>query len=220
MQHLEGQAAGSCGSSCACQLNELEMDAVREICNIGMGHAATALSRLLNTRVRVGVPSVHRLGLHEIHDFVGGAELPVAGIMFAVTGDAQGKMALVLPYDCALAMIRSLAGYNDAGAFSLNELERSILKEVGNILVSAHLNAVSSLLNLTLLPSIPSLLLDMAGAVLDPILSSQCDQDDVLLLARADFATDDSSGIAGKFFVIPDPESLQMILKAAGVRDA
>lgn len=196
------------------------MDAVREICNIGMGHAATALSRLLGTPVRVGVPSVHRVYLPEVHDFVGGAELPVVGIMLAMTGDAQGMMVLLLPHDCALAMIGHLAGRGNPGNVPLNELERSILEEVGNILVSAHLNAVSSLLNLTLLPSVPSLLLDMAGAVLDPILSRQCAQGDVSLLARAEFATDDSSGIAGRFFMIPDPDSLQMILKAAGVRDA
>lgn len=202
-----------------CLLNELQLDAIREICNIGMGHATTALSRLLETRVEVGMSSVHRLNLAQVHDFIGGAEQPVVGIMLRMTGDADGLLALIFPHDCALRLISHLTGTTVTDRHVLGELETSAIKEIGNILVSAHLNAISALLNLTLLPSVPTLLLDMAGAVLDPILSRQCSSGNISLLAQAEFNAVDS-GIAGQFFMIPDPESLQLILQASGTHNA
>ena len=202
-----------------CLLNELQLDAIREICNIGMGHATTALSHLLNTRIEAGMPSVHLLALGQVHEFIGGAEQPVVGIMFRMTGDADGLLALIFPHDCALRLISHLTSSTVTAGHALSEFEASAIMEIGNILASAHLNAISKLLNLTLLPSIPSLLLDMAGAVLDPILTRQCSDGDISLFAQAEFNAV-GSGIAGMFFMIPDPDSLQLILQASGTLDA
>lgn len=198
-------------------LNEIQLDAIREISSIGMGHAATALSRLLGTQVDMVIPSVHCLRLSSVHDFVGGAEQPMAGIMLGMTGDASGLLMLLFPHDCALQLVASLTNGTTGTGFPLNELEASALKEAGNILASSYLNAIGALLKLTLLPSPPALSFDMAGAVLDPILSSQCAIGDTSLLVRVNFCAA-TPGVTGQFFMMPDPESLSIILRAAGAK--
>lgn len=200
-------------------LNEIQLDAIREISSIGMGHAATALSRLLGTQVDMVIPSVHCLRLSSVHDFVGGAEEPMAGVMLGMSGNASGLLMLLFPRDCALKLVAVLTGSTADIQFPLNELETSALMEAGNILASAYLNAIGSLLKLTLLPSTPALSFDMAGAVLDPILSSQCAIGDTSLLVRVNFRAA-MPGVTGQFFMMPDPDSLNIILRAAGTDHA
>lgn len=200
-------------------LNEIQLDAIREISSIGMGHAATALSRLLGTQVDMVIPSVHCLKLSSVHDFVGGAEEPMAGVMLGMSGNASGLLMLLFPRDCALKLVAALTGSSASIQFPLNEIEASALMETGNILVSAYLNAIGSLLKLTLLPSMPSLSFDMAGAVLDPILSRQCTAGNTCLLVRVSFQAA-MPGVTGQFFMMPDPDSLNIILKAAGTNHA
>ena len=197
-------------------LNEVQLDTIREISNIGMGNAATALSRLLGTRVDMSVPSVHRMKLSSVHDFVGGAEQPVAGVMLSMSGDASGLLMLMFPLKCALQLVATLTNSTRDVHLPLSSLEASAIGETGNILASAYLNAIGALLKLTLLPSPPALSFDMAGAVLDPLLSRQCAIGDTSLLVRVEFHTS-APEVTGQFFMIPDPDSMGIMLRAAGI---
>src|SRR6266568_8294219 len=138
------------GFSC---LTERQLDALREIGNVGMGHAATALSRLTGKTVYLNAPRAIILDTARMPEFLGETERMVVGIHLRMLGNAQGNILMVFPLENATRMLETLIPRKTAGGEALTELELSALKEVGNILASAYLNALGELLRMTLLPS-------------------------------------------------------------------
>lgn len=199
-------------------LTDLQIDALQEISNIGMGHAATALSQLLDEPLLIRVPEVRVTEVAKVPAFLGGAEKIVAGVTLQVLGDARGTILLIFPEESAIQLVKRLLGAEQQDVV-FDEVSASTLKEVGNILASAYLNALGSLLHLTLIPSVPMLAHDMAGAVADCVLIELAKKGDLALMMEADFL--DRSGVpsvlGGHFFLLPDPESLSIVLDALGV---
>jgi len=199
------------------QLNEVQLDALKEISNIGMGHAATALSQMLGERVCLRVPRVTVTDIEAVPELLGGAEEVVAGITLQIFGDARGNILLIFPRDSAHRLIARLLRLEEK-AVELNDLGSSTLKEVGNILASAYLSALGSLLHLTLIPSVPLLACDMTGAVVDHVLIELSQEGDRALMVETEFYGDgaEEDAVRGHFFLLPDPGSLQLILNAVG----
>lgn len=198
-------------------LTEEHLDALREISNIGVAHAATALSQLIGKSISLNVPKVVMLDIAKVPEAFGGAERLVAGIHLQMLGDARGNILIVLPRDSAVKLLGKLLPRERSEGTLLSELEISALKEVGNILASAYLNALGSLLKKTLIPSVPVLSFDMAGAVIDYVLIELGEIGDLALMVETDFFGEDEK-INGQFFLLPDPESLKIILNAIGVK--
>ena len=198
-------------------LSEEQLDALREISNIGMGHAATALSQLIGETVFLRVPRVTVTDIAQVPDLLGGAEKVVAGITLQILGDARGNILLIFPRDSAQRLLARLLGSEEKGLL-FNELGASTMKEVGNILASAYLSAMGSLLHLTLIPSVPSLACDMAGAVVDYVLIELSAAGDLALMVETEFhgANPDQELIKGHFFLLPDAASLELILNVVG----
>lgn len=198
-------------------LSEDQLDALKEISNIGMGHAATALSQLIGERVYLRVPRVTLTDIAQVPELMGGAEKVVAGITLQIFGDARGNILLVFPRESAQRLVARLLRQEEKGLV-LNEIGVSTLKEVGNILASAYLNALGSLLHMTLIPSVPLLAYDMAGAVVDYVLIELSQAGDMALMVETEFHgdRDDDAAIKGHFFLLPDPGSLDLILGAIG----
>lgn len=192
------------------QISEVQRDLLREISNIGSGHAATALSQLLDKRIMLNVPRVQIVPISDVPDIVGGPETPVAGLYFRIFGQARGSILILLPYESAVGLIQTLLNRSIQGA-PLHEIEASALKEIGNILAGSYLNAIGQMLNLVLMPSVPGLAIDMAGAVLDTILIELSRFGESAVLIETEFISE--SKITGHFFLLPDPESLDLILK-------
>ena len=199
------------------ELNNVQMDVLKEISNIGMGHAATAMSQMLDRSVQLRVPCVTITDISKVPEQLGGAEQLVVGITLQILGDVRGNIMLLFPQESAYRMICTLFGRKEKGLV-MNELTASALKEVGNILASAYLSALGSLLNKTLIPSVPSLAYDMAGAVVDYVLINLSESGDLALMVETEFAgaLGDESFIKGHFFLIPDPETLDIFLSVVG----
>ena len=199
------------------RLSERQLDALKEISNIGMGHAATALSQLIGARVNLKVPRLTVTDIAQVPDLLGGAEKVVVGITLQILGDARGNILLIFPQESAHRLLSSLLGQEEKGLV-INELSTSTLKEVGNILASAFLSALGSLLHMVLIPSIPMLAYDMAGAVVDHVLIELSEAGDYALTVETDFTDQagEAAGVRGHFLLLPDPGSLDMLLKAVG----
>lgn len=200
-------------------LSEEQLDALREISNIGMGHAATALSQLIGETVLLRVPRVTLTDIARVPELLGGAEKIVAGITLRVFGDARGNILLIFPQESAQRLLARLLG-NQGEELLLGELGASTMKEVGNILASAYLSAMGNLLHLTLIPSVPLLACDMAGAVVDHVLIELAEAGDMALMVETEFhgATPEQELIKGHFFLLPDAASLELILDVVGGR--
>ncbi|CQR71509.1 CheY-P phosphatase CheC [Sporomusa ovata DSM 2662] len=200
------------------KLSPLQLDALREIGNVGAGNAATALSQIINNKIDMTVPEVAILPLGEVPEVVGGPDAMVAGVYLRVFGLAPGSILFLLPRDSAFYLVDMLMGRSQGETQLLNSMDESALMEIGNILAGAYLNALSHFTKLTLLPSIPALAVDMAGAILSVVLSQLGQMGDHALVIETEFTTD-NDGVKGHFFLIPDPGSLSTILAAIGVTE-
>jgi chemotaxis protein CheC len=198
-------------------LSDVQLDMLKEISNIGMGHAATALSQMIGQTVRLSVPKITISEICRVPDFLGGAERLMAGVVLEILGDARGSIMLLFPQESANHLLESLLGERDKTA-GINEMAVSALKEVGNIFASAYLGALGRLLNMTLIPSVPRLAYDMAGAVIDFMLIELSRDGDMALMVETVFSNTSvqKPDIKGHFFLLPDPGSLDIFLNAIG----
>jgi chemotaxis protein CheC len=197
------------------QLNARQTDALKEISNIGMGHAATALSQLLGETMMLKVPRVTVTEFAAVPELIGGAEKPVVGIILRILGDACGSLLLIFPCDSASRLLSGLLGPG-SGEGEFSEMDISTLKEVGNIVASAYLSALGQMLNLSLIPSVPAMACDMAGAVIDQVLVELGGATDMALMLETQFhgGGQNQNAVTGHCFVLPDPDSLRAIFQA------
>jgi len=186
-----------------------------EISNVGVGNAATALSQMLNTSVEIRVPSIKLLDISDVPEHLGGDDKAVLGMFLKMLGDASGNMLFIYPIESAERMVSLLLQQDLKGEELFSELALSALKEVGNILASAYLSALGTMLNINLICSTPSISYDMAGAIIDYTLIELCSSEDKALLVETEFFLRGDE-VKGNFFLIPDPGSLEVILAAAG----
>lgn len=199
------------------KLSANQLDALREIGNVGAGNSATALSQIINRKIDMAVPQVAVLPLDEVPDVVGGPEAMVVGVFLRVYGVAPGSVLFILPRDSAFYLIDMLMSKEKGTTQVLDFMDESALMEIGNILAGSYLNALSYFTKFTMLPSIPALAMDMAGAILNVVLVQLGQMGDHALVIETEFLSEDD-GIKGHFFLIPDPGSLDTILTAVGVK--
>ena len=188
-------------------------DVLREIGNIGAGNATTALSTMLGMKVDMAVPKVRLMEFKEVGTTMGGEEQIVAGIYLVVDGDIHGSIMFVQKKESARAMVSKLMGMPAEGD-DFSEMELSALKEIGNVITGAYLNSLATLTNLTIYPSVPTICIDMAGAILSVPAIEFGAVADKMLLIQTDFTDDDD--LSGFFILVPDEESDAKILHALG----
>ncbi|OCT13794.1 CheY-P-specific phosphatase CheC [Paenibacillus pectinilyticus] len=198
------------------RLEDFQLDVLKEVGNIGAGHAATALSTLLDKPIDMLVPKVRMLPFEEICDSVGGAETVVLAIFLRVEGDAPGNMFFILDLDAANNMLQDLIGLSISDQDGYSELELSALNEIGNILAGSYLSSLADFTNLNMQPTVPALAIDMAGAILSYGLLQFGQMGDQALLIDTKFLEGENE-VQGHFFLIPDPESFGKIFSALGV---
>ncbi len=196
-------------------LNSTQIDVLKEIGNIGAGNAATALSKMIAKKIDMDVPKVNILEFKNVPDLVGGPEIAVAGIYFKVTGDITGSIMFLLDTISAKQLTNLLMDRSESQD-SLDDMEISALQEVGNILAGSYLSSLSVLTGLTLVVSVPSLAIDMAGAILSVPVILFGQVGDKVMLIETDFF-EGSKHVKGNFFLIPDEDSFEILLKSLGV---
>ena len=194
-------------------LNEIQKDALKEIGNICSGNAATALSQLLNKKISIVVPRILFIPIEEVPNAVGGADKLVVGLIFRVLGDIPSHILFIFSQKDALALASFMTQKPVSDGKVITELERSALKEIGVILANAYIGALSAFVGMGLVPSVPELIADMAGAIVDYILIELSDVYKFALLIESEFC-EISASIKGHFFLIPNPIGLETILKA------
>jgi chemotaxis protein CheC len=195
---------------------DFHMDVLKEVGNIGAGHAATALSRLLDKPVDMLVPTVRMVPFEEISNSVGGPEQVVIAIFLRVEGETPGNIFFILSQESAKKMLKNLVGIEVENEDQYSEMEISALNEIGNILAGSYLSSLADFTNLYMSPTVPSLAIDMAGAILSYGLLQFGEMGDQALFIDTKFL-DGVDEIEGHFFLIPDPESFQKIFSALGV---
>lgn len=197
-------------------LSALQLDALREVGNIGAGNSATALSKLLNRRVTMSVPKAQVLPLAAVNDLVG-PETPVWAIYLQMDGDLHGHLLFLLPCDRAAIMVDLLMARPPGTTDTIDAMAESALAEVGNILTSNYLIAMGSFVSMDLHPSPPLTANDMAGAVVDSVVAQLAAETDSVLALETELSIAEANGLVGYLFMFPFPEELPKLLGALGL---
>lgn len=196
-------------------LQALQLDALREVANIGAGHAATALSQMTGHKIMISVPEVNITRLEQVAEVMGRSDDVVAAVLMHMMGDLTGRTMILFPEDsarilCDILLRRQIPTTTDFGV-----MEQSGLKEAGNILSSAYLNALSDFMGMMLLPSVPSLVIDLLGAVLTSAYLNFGHEREYVFCLETEFQfSKEAEGLRGHFLLMPDVASLRAVFDA------
>lgn len=177
---------------------------------LGSQNAIAGLSQMVGQEIDMTAVSARQIPVDEVPDLFGGREKVAVAVYLAVTGATEGHMFLVYPPDTAMSLVDLLMGEEPGTTKEITEMEASALGEMGNIMGSFYLNALSDASGLILMPSPPAVIMDMVGSILDVALADILMDSDDALVVEAVFSTKDQK-INGNFLVLPSPEFLKQL---------
>lgn len=194
-------------------LSEEQFDALREIANIGMGKASSALADLIGTTILISVPQAVCVPINSLQTVLREPEVVTAGVYLQVTGDIAGHATFIFEVNSAHRLAGMLLGLPEV---QLDEVTASALMEVGNIMLSAYLTSISDFTGLQLLPSPPVMAVDMGCAILNAVLTNMQELDDFAVTIATDIYDPDGL-ISGTFIFLPEQGGIRRILEAIGM---
>ena len=200
------------------ELSSLEIDTLREIGSIGTGNAATALSGMLGAPVRITLPEVRIMEYNEAIDWIGGTEPVTAGVLVRIGGQLNGVMLSVQPLEFINIILRRMLSMSIEDYNQLDDLQMSALLEVGNIMISTFINALSGLAGLKVELTVPALTVDMQGAILAVPMAEYGGQSDYLMTIGGNFSCAGNK-LPCRLLLSPDLRSLNFLLRKLGVED-
>lgn len=196
--------------------SDLQLDALREVANVGCGNAASALSRLVGgRRVNIEVPRALVVDVDDLSALVGGQERQVVAATLEIHGQLAGRVMVVLESGDAHRLCELLL--NAPTEPRLREAERSAFSEAANIIASACLSAIGQLTGLSLLPSVPTVDEDDAASVVEELLHRSDPGAGVAVVLETRFSASAALPFAGQLLVVPHPASLKRLLERLGV---
>jgi chemotaxis protein CheC len=187
-----------------------QLDALRELANIGSGTAGTALSQMLGRSVDISVPNAFVLPLAEAVDAVGAAEEDVTGVVIPLQGELDAVVLLVFPVADA-ATLCGLLGV-EAGT----EVGLSALSEIGNILGASYVGAIAAMTGLELDLTPPQTVTDMLAAIVSTVLASRAAETDTAMILDSELQVEGEACSLG-FMLLPAAGEVQEMLKRMGV---
>lgn len=197
------------------QVNEMYVDVLRELGNIGAGNATTAIASMLSLRVNMNVPLVKLLEVSKLGTAICAEDEVIVGIFLQISADVDGSLMFLMRMDSARYLVNKLMMRDESYNEEFDEMDYSAIKEIGNIIAGSYLSALSSMTNLAIVPSIPYLAVDMAASVLSVPAIEFAQYGDYALLIETQFG--DDVMIEGYFILMPDPESYDKIFKGLGI---
>jgi chemotaxis protein CheC len=199
------------------EFSSARLDALKEVANIGAGHAATALSTLTHGRIMISVPFI-RFVVPD--DEARRACFPgkhVVAVMMDISGSIHGRTAFILPSDGSLRLAERMLGRDHGSLKSIGEIEKSAVSEAGNIIGGAYLTALSEFLGMRLLPSPPTLVEGETGSALGKVFPADEDLKPVLCVETEFAMKEPDETLHGYFVLVPDETSFEAIFSAVRV---
>ena len=196
-------------------VNNMYLDVLKEIGNIGAGNATTAIANMLGMKIDMNVPNIRLMEVSKLGTAVGAEDDTIVGIFLEVTEDIEGSMMFLIDIPSARYLVNKLMMTDVPADQPFGEMELSALKEVGNIIAGSYLSALSSMTNLVIAPSVPYIAVDMAASILSVPAIEFGQFGDNALLIQTEICAD--VAINGYFILMPEQESYEKILKALGV---
>jgi chemotaxis protein CheC len=193
------------------KLSAVQADAIQELGNIGAAHAATTLSQMVGSTVQMSVPGIKAVDIADLGSFMG--EESAAMVVFELQGEIQhgGFVIFYITRESAIRLTNTMLGLTDMNR-PMNEMDESALLEVGNIMVSAFLDATAELLGFVMLPSPPSMTIDMAHAAMSSLIAGLGEEIDEVLLFSTELTCEEHK-IDSDIIMMPETKTLARIVE-------
>jgi chemotaxis protein CheC len=201
-------------------MTPLQKDAMKELANIGTGHAARALSELVGKHVNMAVPLVEQISLEEVSSHFGDPEMVVCAILARCETIVPSNLVFIMPEEDSQELAEEMLGLvSDTGDFDRAEIAESALSEAGNIILSAFMSALGDMLGVNLPLSVPAVAHDMLGAIMDIMIAIFGVSGDTAFLVTTPltFPEDSSRIFSGRILLVPDPDALEGFFGLLGV---
>lgn len=183
---------------------------MQELGNIGAAHAATTLSQMLSSTVEMSVPKIKVVDVSQLAEHIG--EEPAALVVFELQGEIPhgGYIIFYISRKSAVRLTNTMLGMTDPDR-ELGEMDESALLEVGNIMASAFLDATAELLGFVMLPSPPSLAIDMAHAAMQTLIAQMQEEIDEVMLFSTELICEEHK-IDSDIIMMPESSTLKMFV--------
>lgn len=200
-------------------MSALQKSAVQEVCNIGLGHAAQAISSMTGRSFNISVPQIDRIPLEQVVRYLGGPEQTLLAVYMPFSGGAEGHLSFLFPWEDAQELWKMVLGTAPETPELVTELEESAILEIGNILNGSFLNAIGTMTDLTLKVGFPSAGIEMAQSIVSQLVI-EAELSDSMALAVETAIFDTEQKTKGYFLFIPSNSGLTTILEKLGVAEA
>lgn len=198
------------------EMNGMGLDLLREIGSIGTGNAATSLSTLLSKGIRMTLPEVKILGYNEAIKELGDPEEIVAAVLVKMSGEINGIMLFILKLDFINEVLGQIMSNKVEDYSQLTVISMSALEEIGNIIISSYVNAMSSLSGVTIQLSVPNIAINMLGGILSVPMVEFGYETDKMMMIRCQFIVD-RIVLHSELIMMPDIQSLNFLMEKLGI---
>lgn len=195
------------------EITELQKDGLVEFMNIGVGNATTAFSKLIGTTVKMNVSDVIIEKIEKVGTRLNASDEITTAILLKINGDAPGIMLISFSAQNALMLAGKLTNNHKKDIKIIDEIDRSAMKEAGNIITGALTSSLSKFLGLNMLQSIPDVATDMFSALLSSIVSEVGITSESILILRTSFSLEDNS-LEGNLYLFFSPEASIKIIES------
>lgn len=194
---------------------KIQIDALKEIINIGGGNAATSMSEITERSISVKIPRVEVLSYSEIYEQIMGEEEFVNCMIIKIKDENNigGSFMYVIRNDKKEEIIKTLL---PEGMEADEEMEESILKEISNIVINSFLNAISKLLGDEIKSSMPYIYTDMFGAIFSSLYIESEQYDSSIIIMKNDFSYGEDQFISSLYF-IPEMGMIENFFEKIGL---
>lgn len=194
------------------ELTDKQKDVLREVGSIGTGNAASSLSSLLSQNVRMTIPDVKILSYNDAIKIVGDPEDIIAGVLVHMSEDVEGIMLYIQKLDFVQLVLKEVCGKQIMDYPSLDEMDISALEEIGNIIISSFVNALSGLAELSIDLSVPSIAINMLGGIMTVPMAEMGYEADKIMMIDGKFICNGVE-LSSNLLMLPDIRSLNYILE-------
>ena len=201
------------------ELNDMQLDVLREIGNIGAGNAASALATILDEKVDISLPKVKIADFDEAVSALGGPETMTVGVLINYSGDGNGMIMFLLDMEDAKSVTDILVQDEEESVDGeLSEMKLSAIKEIGNILSSSYINSISALTGMNMEVSVPYIAIDMAGALMSvPIIEFGAIGDKVMYIDESFIGSGGVHMLQSHVIMFAEIDTLKNIMERLGI---
>lgn len=201
------------------KLGEKQLDAIKEVGNIGTGNAATALSMMLDKKVDISVPQVKVIPVSKISFLFDEPEEVVCAVKMGLREEMTGEILLIFEAQTVKIIAKALTGIEISDITVLDDFTSSMLKEIGNIMCGSYVTSLAAFTNLFINPEPPELTTDMISAIMSEISipMAMAGEENIMLIETKIQIEGVNEELTGYLLLVPSVESLDKLLRALGM---